>query len=79
MLTQNFNKDLNFGTHAYWEILPLKEIITQVVIQQSIGDLNDDVTKYVGKGLGKFMEIKGMIDLEDNMMMLLERAISLWR
>ena len=33
------------------EIFPLKEIITQETPQQSISDLNDDVTKYVSEGL----------------------------
>lgn len=34
------------------EIFPLKKIITQGIIQQSISDLNDDVTEYVSEGLG---------------------------
>ena len=34
------------------EIFSLKELITQATIQQSISDLNDDVTKDVSEGLG---------------------------
>lgn len=34
------------------EIFPLKEIITQETIQESISDSNDNVTKDVSEGMG---------------------------
>ena len=34
------------------EIFPLKEITTQATIQQSISDLNDEITEDVSEGLG---------------------------